>query len=125
MKTEQMTLAVSSPNADGRGVVQSESVTAIMRLVENGHRKFASAKIKSSAEWQECQWARWPNEGAWPARLDIYEAAAYLRVSPHTIRRFLAVARDGKARLAHQRVGAVYRIRRVDLDAIGSVTGRF
>lgn len=67
---------------------------------------------------------RWPDEIAWPAKLDIYEAAAYLRVSPDTIRRHLAVARDGRARLAHQRVGSVYRIRRVDLDAIGAVPGR-
>lgn len=84
-----------------------------------------ATKLKSTEEWQSALWIRWPSESMWPAKLDIYEAAAYLRVSPHTIRRFLAVARDGKARLAHQRVGAVYRIRRVDLDAIGSVAGRF
>lgn len=88
------------------------------------HGSQPMAKVKASAVWQAGLWERWPVENAWPAKLGIYEAAAYLRVSPDTIRRFLTVARDGKARLAHQRVGSVYRIRRADLDALGSVAGR-
>lgn len=56
--------------------------------------------------------------------MDVYEAAAYLRVSPDTIRRAVVVARDGKSKLAHQRLGSVYRIRKSDLDTLGAVAGR-
>lgn len=98
--------------------------TACEDLISCASVRQSAKKLKSSDEWQSALWMRWPNESAWPVKLDIYEAAAYLRVSPDTIRRFLAVARDGKARLAHQRVGSVYRIRRVDLEALGSVAGR-
>jgi excisionase family DNA binding protein len=56
--------------------------------------------------------------------MDVYEAAAYLRVSPDTIRRAVVVARDGRARLAHQRLRSVYRFRKADLDAFGAVPGR-
>ncbi len=56
--------------------------------------------------------------------MDVYEAAAYLRVSPDTIRRAVRVARDGKAQLAHQRLGSIYRIRKIDLDAYGVIPGR-
>lgn len=56
--------------------------------------------------------------------MDIYEATAYLRISPDTIRRAVIVARDGKAGLAHQRLGSIYRIRKIDLDAFGVVPGR-
>lgn len=83
-----------------------------------------AAKIKATAEWQNELWKRWPCEDCWPAKMDVYEAAAYLRVSPDTIRRAVTVARDGKARLAHQRLGALYRIRKIDLDAYGLVPGR-
>jgi excisionase family DNA binding protein len=82
------------------------------------------AQIKASETWQNELWVRWPREENWPAKLDIYEAAAYLRVSPDTIRRALIVARDGRARLAHQRLGATYRIRKADLDVFGAVAGR-
>lgn len=84
----------------------------------------ATAREKSSSAWQDEQWRRWPNEDNWPARLDVYEAAAYLRLSPDTIRRALVPARDGKAKLAHQRIGSIYRIRRVDLDTFGKVEAR-
>ncbi|WP_334319087.1 helix-turn-helix domain-containing protein [Termitidicoccus mucosus] len=83
-----------------------------------------AAKTKATAEWQNELWKRWPREECWPAKMDVYEAAAYLRVSPYTIRRAVTVARDGKARLAHQRLGALYRIRKIDLDAYGAVPGR-
>jgi excisionase family DNA binding protein len=83
-----------------------------------------SAKLKASSAWQEALWQRWTLEENWPAKMDVYEAAAYLRVSPDTIRRAVVVARDGKARLTHQRLGSVYRFRKSDLDAFGSVPGR-
>lgn len=83
-----------------------------------------AAKIKASEAWQNRLWQNWPREECWPAKMDIYEAAAYLRVSPDTIRRAVIVARDGKARLAHQRLGAIYRIRKIDLDTFGVVPGR-
>jgi excisionase family DNA binding protein len=83
-----------------------------------------AAKIKASQDWQDQLWKNWPPEECWPAKMDIYEAAAYLRVSPDTIRRAVIVARDGKARLAHQRLGSIYRIRKIDLDTFGVVAGR-
>lgn len=82
------------------------------------------AQLKASEAWQSELWMRWPREECWPAKLDIYEAAAYLRVSPDTIRRAVVVARDGRARLPHQRLGAVYRIRKSDLDTFGMIQGR-
>lgn len=84
----------------------------------------ATNREKSSPEWQDELWRRWPREEDWPARLDVYEAAAYLRLSPDTIRRALVQARDGRAKLAHQRIGSIYRIRRVDLDTFGKVEAR-
>ncbi len=81
-------------------------------------------ELKTSEAWQCGPWARWPREEDWPAKLDIYEAAAYLRVSPDTIRRALIVARDGRAWLAHQRLGATCRIRKADLEVFGAVAGR-
>lgn len=83
-----------------------------------------SAKLKASAAWQDALWRRWPREDCWPVKMDVYEAAAYLRVSPDTIRRAVVIARDGRARLAHQRLGSVYRFRKADLDAFGAVPGR-
>ena len=83
-----------------------------------------AAKLKASTEWQTALWRRWPRDECWPAEMDVYEAAAYLRVSPDTIRRALVVARDGRARLAHQRLGSIYRIRKSDLDMFGVIPGR-
>lgn len=84
----------------------------------------ASTKEKSSVAWQTDLWRCWPREEDWPARLDVYEAAAYLRISPDSIRRALILARDGRAKLPHQRVGSIYRIRRTDLNSLGRVEGR-
>jgi hypothetical protein len=84
----------------------------------------ATNREKSSTAWQDELWRRWPREEDWPARLDVYEAAAYLRLSPDSIRRALVQARDGRAKLAHQRIGSIYRIRRVDLDSFGKVDAR-
>lgn len=81
-------------------------------------------QIKSSKDWQESMWRQWKESGCWPAILDVYEAAAYLRVSPDTIRRALVCGRDGRARLAHHRIGSVHRIRRTDIDVFGKVDRR-
>ena len=43
---------------------------------------------------------------------DIYEGAAHLRVSPDTIRRALVVTLDGRAWLAHQRLGQFIAVER-------------
>lgn len=83
-----------------------------------------SAKLKASVTCQDALWRRWPREDCWPAKMDVYEAAANLRVSPDTIRRAVVIARDGRAKLALQRLGSVYRFRKGDLDAFGAVPGQ-
>jgi len=79
---------------------------------------------KVSAAWQDEQWRLRPRLDDWPDRMDLYEAAAYLRSSYDTIRRLCIQDRGGRAALAHQRVGTSYRIRRSDLDCLGAVAGR-
>lgn len=81
-------------------------------------------KEKTSETWQLEQWRLHPRLEDWPDRMDVYEAAAYLRSSYHTIRRLCVQDRGGRAALPHQRVGASYRIRRSDLDSLGAVAGR-
>ncbi len=77
-----------------------------------------------SEEWQlEC-WRRWPSPANWPAILDIYEAAAFLRVSHWTLRRAAVTGRDGRAALSHQRIGSAIRFRRADLEKFGLVQDR-
>jgi hypothetical protein len=83
-----------------------------------------ATREKSRVTWQEAQWARFPSEKDWPARMDVYLAAAYCRINPDTLRRAMTVGRDGRALLAHQRFGAAYRIRKEDLDAYGRIHGR-
>lgn len=83
-----------------------------------------AAQIQSSEEWQESLWKKWPTEDSWPANLSVYEAAAFMRIHPDSIRGALVVGRDGKARLAHQKWGAIFRIRRADLSAFGRVETR-
>jgi hypothetical protein len=80
-----------------------------------------SAQIKSTEDWQLALWRRWPLEQDWPGILDIYEAAAYSRVSPASIRRATTPGRDGRARLAHRR--SPIRIRKADLDVYRLVPG--
>lgn len=77
-------------------------------------------KQKSSQAWQLEQWRMRPRLEDWPDRMDVYEAAAYLRSSYHTIRRLCIQDRGGRAALPHQRVGTSYRIRRSDLDSLGA-----
>lgn len=79
---------------------------------------------KSTEAWQLACWVRWAKEEDWPGKLDLYEAAAYLRVSPASIRRATEVDRAGRAELPHQRIGAAYRFSRRDLDCHGRVEGR-
>jgi excisionase family DNA binding protein len=69
-------------------------------------------------------WKRWQRPDDWPVRLNIVEAAAYLRVSLDTIRRAVRTGRDGRARLAHHRLGTRIVIRRADLDVYGYVQAR-
>jgi len=81
-------------------------------------------KQKTTEAWQCEQWRTRPRLEDWPDRMDLYEAAAYLRSSYHTIRRLCIQDRCGRATLPHQRVGTSYRIRRSDLDTLGAVAGR-
>jgi hypothetical protein len=83
-----------------------------------------ATKSKSSRKFQIELWQQWPTEADWPGILDVYEAAAYRRVSPDMIRRALTLGRDSKSKLAHSRYGVAYRIRKVDLDNFGRVLGR-
>ncbi len=80
--------------------------------------------FKSSDEFQDECWSRWPTDAAWPRVVDVYEAAARLRTSPSSIRREATIGRDGKAKLAHQRLGATYRFRLQDIDNYGLVQAR-
>jgi len=81
-------------------------------------------KLKCSADWQDALWAKWTSPEAWPGVLDLYEAAAYLRISYDAVRDACIQARDGTAKLAHQRIGSSYRIRKLSLDRYGIVEGR-
>ena len=89
-----------------------------------GNGSGSATKWKSSRAFQDLLWRKWPAETDWPGKLDVYEAAAYCRVSPDLIRDSLTLGRDGKARLPHNRLGGIYRIRKVDLDCFGQVLGR-
>lgn len=85
----------------------------------------APAKVdRRSAEYQDSLWAKWPLPEQWPMRLDLYEAAAYLRADYLTLWRACQCGSDGRARLAHQRVGNAYRVDRRSLDAFGAVKQR-
>ena len=84
----------------------------------------AIAAHKASAEFQDGLWAKWPTPAQWPGTLDLYEAAAYVRVSPATLRRACRPDRGGRASLAHQRFGTAYRLRKASLDAFGAVKER-
>lgn len=81
--------------------------------------------LKSSREWQDEQWRKWPSEADWPGSLDLYEAAAFRRVSPATIRRAIVKDRAGCASLRHQRLGRTgLRFAKADLQAFGLVPDR-
>lgn len=82
------------------------------------------AQVKSTDEWQAAQWSRWPREEDWPAMLDVYEAAALLRVSHDLIRSLLVTDRLGRAKLKHARLGVTIRIKKSDLLAYGVVPDR-
>lgn len=80
--------------------------------------------MKCGREWQDLQWAKWPTPAHWPGVLDLYEAAAYRRVHPDTIRRATVPGRDHKAKLRHQRFGSGLRFSKGDLDRFGVVEER-
>lgn len=84
----------------------------------------AAARYKRSAEYAEALWKKWPTAREWPGVLDLYEAAAYLRVCYNTVRRACLPDRKGRAALRHQRLGAAYRITREALDRFGVVEER-
>ena len=79
---------------------------------------------KKSEAFSDALWAKWPTPAQWPGSLDLYEAAAYRRISYGTIWRACQIDRSGKAALSHQRFGTVYRISRAALDAFGVVAER-
>jgi hypothetical protein len=92
---------------------------------KRGHESFKTMNaFKSSPDWQDSCWTRWPKEESWPGILDLYEAAARVRMSPDTIRRATATGRDGRAKLAHRRIGTSYRFWLRDIDNYGIVLGR-
>lgn len=82
------------------------------------------SQIKATRVWQESRWREWPREEDWPQYLDVYEAAAIVRVSPDTIRRALVTDRLGRASLRHFRYGASIRIRKADMLKFGVVPDR-
>lgn len=81
-------------------------------------------RLKISESWQLEQWKLRTCAKDWPDVLDLYESAAYLRVSYNTVRAACMKDRNGKAQLRHQRIGTSYRIRRMNLDALGAVPDR-
>jgi len=87
-------------------------------------KRLTRHQIKASAEWQDALWRKLPQEADWPGYLDVYESAAFLRVSPDTIRRALVTGRDSRALLSHARPAGIYRIRKDDLRGFGRVDGR-
>jgi hypothetical protein len=108
-----------------RNAATMEGQPGKKQTTEQSHGSFATVSaFKASPEWQEGCWTRWPKEESWPGVLDLYEAAARVRMSPDTLRRAAATGRDGKAKLAHQRFGTSYRFRTRDIDSYGLVTGR-
>jgi hypothetical protein len=84
----------------------------------------SSQDTKMTRAWQAALWALWPAEAQWPGVLDLYEAAAFRRVHPDTIRRLCLPDRHGQAQLQHQRLGASYRIRKASLERVGLVKER-
>ncbi len=103
---------------------QPVAPSLLVDSAEIGGGRGRATKLKSSRDFQDILWKKWPAEADWPGRLDVYEAAAYCRVSPDLIRDALTTGRDGRAKLPHSRLGIVYRIRKADLDCFGRVLGR-
>ena len=80
---------------------------------------------KSSRAWQNELWRQRPRYSDWTGSLDVYESAAYLRISPKFIRQRLCIVTDENhgifAEIPHLRVGAVWRIKKEHLEQFGAV----
>jgi len=85
----------------------------------------ASHRRVSRENFQNELWARWPREENWPGYLDVNEAAAFLRISPKSIRLKLEMKQTaGRPRppeLPLHRLGRIYRIRKEVLVAAHAV----
>jgi hypothetical protein len=73
-------------------------------------------RVKETEDWQLARWAVWPTEADWPGVLDVFEAAAFLRVHPSTIRAATKPnVGTGRVILPCQRIGGALRFRKTDL----------
>jgi hypothetical protein len=109
----------------GLAEVQGDDLSVGSRPGKRGRGSFKTMNaFKSSSEWQYGCWKRWPKEDAWPGILDLYEAAARVRMSPDSLRRAAATGRDGRAKLAHQRIGMSYRFSLRDIVNFGLIHAR-
>jgi hypothetical protein len=100
-----------------------ESTPLVDKAADTPKRETADQR-KSTEEFQLSLWSRWQQHELWPGTLDLYEAAAYLRLSPSSIRRATQTDQHGRAALPHQRFRSLYRFRRDDLDRFGRVEGQ-
>lgn len=83
-----------------------------------------TAQFRRSRAFAALLWTQWPRADQWPDNLNLCEAAAYKRVDYSTLWHACQKGRDGRALLAHQRVGDKYIFRKADLDKFGRVEGR-
>ena len=87
-------------------------------------KRLSQAQFKATEFYQLELWSRWPKHENWPGTLCVDEAAAYLRISPHWIRKSVVKNREEKSELPHQRLGTSIRIKKSDLDRLGQVLGQ-
>jgi hypothetical protein len=105
--------------------MQGEGSSVGSRSGKRGRGSFKTMNaFKSSPDWQYGCWKRWPKEDSWPGVLDLYEAAARVRMSPDSLRRAAATGRDGRAKLAHRRIGISYRFSLREIDNYGLIHAR-
>ena len=111
------------PHGPGYGCVELSPVGAGPEILPSTTPGWTH-RLKISDAWQLKQWKLRTRAEDWPDVLDLYESAAYLRVSYNTVRAACLTDRNGKAQLQHQRIGTAYRIRRLNLDRLGAVPDR-
>ena len=63
-----------------------------------------SQPYKQSIQYQDDLWRKWPRAEDWPAVLDIYKSAAYIRASYSYVWDNCQLDRDGRAALPHKRI---------------------